>query len=633
MSGAPATPPAQPTVTDLEANRFMNALANDALAGVGSGAGGGAPMQVLIEDLLSNAAGTPQYDAAAREAAAEQLINSFGALGNRPLPQDMQNMIKSVFNDTSLTDAEDMARRIRESNFTADFVQLIADNQMNFGQVFDDQIMVMMQAMFPELAQLLEDLGLGEDPHETNADRRLEAELAEGWEAWQSGKVHNFNEIRGQDANGEDIPLRNWKNPSSEHDINEFFGHGDTEHSQGLWGDDVDYQFTDADTGPTPNTFAGMILAKWEADGVVEFSGTQAEQDAARAAFVQRSHTLAVGGELDGTFADTLADRDVIEFASDADRQAFIDHMMAWRDEPGGQYRDAQEIMQEVIDYVNEPGGAEWIDPNFSDETASQFSTTQSAVYRVAQQYTETRDGEAYAQQMIRFAEEHPHIQITPPAAPAQGGPSAAAGDPSRTPPPTPPADPNAITAVRFDASETGAYLDYGDAITGDFDATTMSFTANGGTEVFKFSDDFQVFGVGMETSPAGGHTLTMDALDMNGRSPQEVLEALGDDFKVSVVAHQDDGMDVDDSELLGFYIESADGSMSFYVGPGAVEEGSLTTEGKTELIKGIEETPGVDRTASDYDVNADPNNSASTATNSGATVDNQQDNLNVFQP
>lgn len=125
-----------------------------------------------------------------------------------------------------------------------------------------------------------------------------------------------------------------------------------------------------------------------------------------------------------------------------------------------------------------------------------------------------------------------------------------------------------------------------------------------------------------------------MNAMDLNGRTPQEVLASLGDDFKVSVVAHQDGGADVTDSELFGFYIESADGEISFYVGPGAIEEGSVTDAGKAKLVEGIETAPEAVTSQPGYDPNTDPNRTASVGQNSGGlTADGQQDNLNVFSP
>ncbi len=626
-----------PTITSLEADRFLNAIVNDAVE-EHSGVSGGAPLQAIITDLLRpNSAADPDFSTASRQAAAAKLIESFGQLGNGPMPQDMQQMIKDVFEDPSLASAEAMAQKIRNTDFTNTFISLIGTHNLDYSNVLDDSIMTMMSAMFPELAGFLEDLGLGRNPHTSDSEQRMEDSLSEGWEAWQNGKVHNFNEIETVTGNTEDVIHRRWIAPTNEHSINEFFETGaPTTHSGGMWGSDEQYKFTDADPSPTPNTFAGMILGKWERDGVVKFEGTDEEIEAARAAFVERSHALAVGGQLDGTFADTLVDRNVVSFDNAGDRQAFIDHMTAWRNEDGGQYRDAQEIMQEVIRYVEANGGADWVDPDFSDETETQFSTTQTQVYRVAQQYAITRDGADYAEQMQRFAEEHPHIEIGAPPPPTNGGPRASQGDPDAEPP----ADPNQIKVARFDDTEGAGFLDYGDEIVGDLDASTLSFTANDGTEIFKFDSDFVVYGVGLETTAAGGEALTMQAMDLNGRTPQEVLESLGDDFKVRVVAHQDDGMDVEDSELLGFYVESADGQTSFYVGPSAIEEGSMTAEGKTELVKGIEQTPGVDTTAPDYDVTADANNSASRANNSGLgtpdggiTVDGQQDNTTVFQP
>jgi PAS domain-containing protein len=616
-----------PEVTKFEADRFMNALANDLIASRTGTGGSAAPLQGIISDLLKNPAGVVQMDTASREAAATKLIESFGKLGGRPLPAAMQTMIKDVFTDASLTSAEDMARKIREGNFTAEFIQLIADNKMDFGNLYDGTTMLMLRAMFPDLANFIDDLGFGGgDPFQTATERRLEDSLAEGWDAWRNGKVHEFNEVRSVDANGAPVPLRNWTAPRTEHDINEFFeSGGPTTHSQGLWGSDENYKFTDADPAARPNTFAGIIVQKWKDDGIVTFADAAAEE-----AFVNRSHALAVGGQLDGTFADTLVNNEVIQFASPADRQAFLDHMTAWRSEPGGQYRDAQEIMNEVISYVNENGGTSWVNPKFDDETASRYSKTQSDVYRVAKQYAIAESGEAYAEQMMRFAEEHPGVTLTAPAPPPAGGPSAAAADPNRPPPP---ADPNEIKVARFDGNEASGYLDYGNAITGDFDATTMAFKANDGTEIFKFSEDFQVYGVSVANGAGGGHTLTMEAKDLNGRTPQEILASLGDDFKVSVVAHQDADADVGNSELLGFYVESADGKTSFYIGPSAVEEGTMTAAGKAELIKGIEETPGMDRSDPNYDPSRDQNNTASIATNADATVDGQTDNTTAFQP
>jgi len=191
------------------------------------------------------------------------------------------------------------------------------------------------------------------------------------------------------------------------------------------------------------------------------------------------------------------------------------------------------------------------------------------------------------------------------------------------------------IKVTHFDKNETAGFMDYGDAITGDFDATTMSFKAEDGTEVFKFSDDFQVYGLALAPNGAtGGHNIAMNAMDLNGRTPQEVLASLGDDFKVSVVAHQDGGADVTDSELFGFYIESADGEISFYVGPGAIEEGSVTDAGKAKLVEGIETAPEAVTSQPGYDPNTDPNRTASVGQNSGGlTADGQQDNLNVFSP
>jgi hypothetical protein len=642
MSGPPSTPPSAPPtqpapVSGDNASLFLNALANDLIEARG-GASVTAPLQGVVTNLLSNAAGAVQLDAAGRAAAADKLIQSFNTLGGRPLPQEMQTMIKDVFNDPSLTSAAAIAEKIRESSFTSQFVQLIADNNLNFGNVFDGGVMTMLQAFHPDLANFLQDLGLGRDNDNPSEERRIETSLADGWEAWQRGRVHEFNEIEGVDANGQPLPqsaLNNWTAPNTEHDKNEFFeAGGPTDYSRGLWGSDESFKFTDADPQGRPNTFAGMIVAKWEEDGVVEFTGTPDEIEAARAAFVAQSHALATGGALDSGFAQRFEDQNVITFSDPSARAAFVQHMSDWRSERGGEYRDAQEIMQEVIDYVNDNGGASWVNPKFDDETDTAFSTTQSEVYRIARQYDIAKTGEDYAREIQIFAEQHPHITIKAPPAPSQGGPSAQNGNPNATPP-TPPPDPNEIKVTQFDKNETAGLMDYGDAITGDLDAATMTFKAEDGTEIFKFSDDFQVYGLNLAANGAtGGHNITMNAMDMNGRTPQEVLASLGDDFKVSVVAHQDDGVDVADTELFGFYIESADGSTSFYVGPGAIEEGSVTDAGKEKLVEGIETAPESVTSQQGYDPNTDPNRTASIAQNSdGLTADGQQDNLNVFSP
>jgi hypothetical protein len=628
----PVTPPAT-TAGDM-AERFFNALANDQLPAA-FGGGTSDTLGNLIRGFFRNDDGDIEFTAETRQAAADRLIASFSAIANKPLPQDMRDLITNTFTDAGVTSPEDLARKIKDQEFMTLWLRMTAENEMNFGDILYDQSADFLWEHAPWLMNLLISTGLLDDPNENVSELNIKNELAEGWEAWQNGRVGQFNEISAVDAQGQPIPqdqLGQWRTPGNRPEINEFFEvGGSTNGSRNLWGSDEEFRFTDAEAEGRPNTFEGMIMRKWEADGIIEFTGTDEEKAAARQAWLQQSHAFAVGGQLDEGFAQSFVDQGIITFPDAAAQQAFTDHMSQF----DGRNYDAERIMGEVIRYMQDtPNGASWTNPRFDDETESQYSTTQSQVLRLARMYEHVPDGHDYAERMLQFASRHPNITLAAPEAEEEpGGPSAEDADPNAEPE-EPAEDPNAIRVAQFDATEEAGYLDYGNAITGDFDASTMAFTSNDGTEVFKFSDDFQIFGVDLATERSAGAVTTsfnMNALDMQGKSPQEILAELGDDFKVSVVAYQDEGSEVENSELLGFYVESVDGSTSFYIGPSAIEEGTLTDAGKAVIVEGIEQAPNA--ADDDYDPSTDPNLTAPPRDIGNATVDGQDNNHTIFQP
>lgn len=616
MGGTTAAPPKIDQNKAYDASQFLKRLVDDVIIDRDA-----VSMEQAITPLFSkDSDGKVVLTEASRVAAADRLVASLDELDRHDTRtaeeqaawNEASAVIHQIFQDPANDSPEKIAAALKQyqqheltrplanpDDKRRDFWTLFGQSGSDFAVTFNEaqlqQLRNLLNKIAPGLGDVIVDVidhmsGNATRIEGSDFERRMGNELQQGFDAMMRGQVslggfwdkaHKTSFASGQE---EPVGFNVWNGPANGTEWAAFFTH------DGMRGHG--YQFYDDDARTYTQSFEDMILSKWEADGVLSF-----ENDAARQQFIQYSGQLVMGGELDETFAATLEQNGTIQFANDAARQAFIDFTKTidTRMPSGDENLTVEEyIAKQVMDYVESRPDMNFLaqDPSFDPHVY--FAPTRDAVMAAVDQYVPVHDGHEYAQKVIEYARlpnsgVNVHLGA---AAPAPSGVTVSDGVRTDSEPdPAAPATPSAevIQADKLDAGETGL-LDYGQEIPAKLSDTDLSVTTPDGTVLFKFSDDgFEVFSASKVDPGTGEPMIVLDAFDTK-MSAAELRARLGDGFKVQLVAHEDPGTDVSDSQLFGYYIESADGKTRFFVGSEGIPEESVTADMKSVRMQSLED-------------------------------------------
>jgi len=358
--------------------------------------------------------GDIKFDMPNREKAAEALIEGLNKLDrdNVGLSDAAKTKIKDIFTDESITSPEALAREFEKRENKEALVKLLHGSGADFAVALNSDQLAALKELLNKFAPGLGDMigGLiesvvGMDHELTSTERGVRDTLVEGYNVAINGTEASFARFKGVDLEDVKNP---WNGTGGGVDRQRaFFGDGLLDSSS----DVAAYKFNDSYSKEYVQNFDSMIVQEWVDEGDVKFTGSEADQIAARADLVEYSAQIVIGGSLDERFAKTLEQRGIIEFSTPEARAKFIADMKEVDVNHYGAVFKEADLAKLVTDYADEHKDV-ILKLDNTDATEAQYSSAETALIKVLEHYVPVRDGEEYAERIADFSRDHRNIVL-----------------------------------------------------------------------------------------------------------------------------------------------------------------------------------------------------------------------------